>query len=386
VKSKSLCVWSILLLVYLLVACGADSKLPSPMIPSPTTAIEPTPTLEVRGFNQPTGGYTVSFNGTLKGGGSSFPNPVYQRWIPEFNKINPNLRFTYDVSGDIAGMDKFYSGEYEFGSTTVYPSDEALKKYGKEVVTIPTVLGAIVIIYNLPGVAELRLSSETLGDIFTRKITKWSDAKISAENGNISFPDIPINIAVRAESDGSTEVFTNWLAEANEPFRKLGIAGSKPDWSKAGITFAPASQDDGVAKVVRENIGSISYVEAVYASSNNLKYASIKNSAGNYVRVNQPALISAATLAVPNNLKLKLTNAPDPQAYPIAATTWIVIPREIPNKDRAEALLKYLWWVTADQNARQLASNAGYAPFPQLVVIRIQNALRTVTSNGQPII
>jgi phosphate transport system substrate-binding protein len=380
---------SLLLLCLVLTACGGSPTVQLPPAPTPTVANNlPTPTIAVSGFGEPPGTYKITApNVTLKSGGASFPYPAYSRWVTDFNKLNATVKINYDSTGSGAGRKSFFDSEYDFAGTDTYPTDEEVKKFGKEVVSIPTLVGAVAVVYNLPGLNELKLSPETISAIYTGKITKWNDARLSAENNNISLPDLPIRLAVRADSSGTTEVFTDWLIEVSPEFGALGINGSLPVWEKAGLNVAKGSQNDGVAKIVRENIGSFGYVEATYALANNFNYASLKNKAGKYVRINQASLNASANLTtVPDNLKLKVSNSTNPEAYPITSTTWIIIPKEITNKERAEATVKFLWWMVSDPSALRTAQELGFGNLSPPIVNKIHSTLRGVTNAGQPIL
>jgi phosphate transport system substrate-binding protein len=379
----------LLLLSLLLAACGgANPTQPPP--PQPTATPNPslpTPTIAVTGFPEPSGGYKLSANLTLKSGGASFPYSAYLRWIAEFNKLNPNLKISYDSVGSGAGRKGFFEGDYDFAGTDVFPTEEEVKKYGKEIVAIPTLVGSIAIVYNLPGLKELKVSPETLGGIYTGKITKWNDSRILAENNNAPLPDLPIRLAVRADSSGTSDVFSSWLTEVNPEFAALGIAGSLPNWERGGVSVAKGSQNDGVAKIVRENIGSFGYVEGSYAIANNFSYAQIKNAAGKYVGISQSSVSASAVLAtVPDNFNIRVSNSKNPEAYPITSTTWLLVQKDMPNKERAEAALRFIWWSVSDPTALRAAQELTFGNLPANVVSKIQATLKTITAAGQPVL
>jgi phosphate transport system substrate-binding protein len=379
----------VLLLSLLLVACGGSNPTQATLPQTTPTANPniPTPTISVSGFAEPGGGYKVNANVTLKSGGASFPYPAYLRWLSDFTKLNPTIKLNYDSVGSGAGRKGFFEGEYDFAGTDSYPTEDEVKKYGKEIVSIPTLVGSIAIVYNLPGLKELKVSPETLGGIYTGKITKWSDPRILAENNNLPLPDIPIKLAVRGDSSGTSDVFSGWLAEVSPDFGALRIGGGLPEWEKGGISVAKGLQNDGVAKIVRENIGSFGYIEGSYALANNFSYALVKNAAGKYVGINQVSVGASASLSsVPDDLRLKVSNSKNPEAYPITATSWLIFPKDLPNKEKAEVLVRFVWWSVSDPTALRAAQDLGFGNLSPAIVNKIQATLKNITAVGQPLL
>jgi phosphate transport system substrate-binding protein len=335
----------------------------------------------------PPGGYKVSSAATLTGSGASFPNPVYQEWIKLFATANPDVKLTYNSIGSGGGRNNFKNKEVDFAGTDAFPTDKEREDYGAASIAIPTTLGAVVVAYNLPGVTNLKMTPALVGDIFTGKVTKWNDPKIAAENSGVSLPDLAISIAVRQDNSGTTDVFSKWLATVSPDFKALGIAGGLPAWERGGVTVAKAPQNDGVTGLIKQTTGGLGYIEASYAIANNISYAAMKNPAGNYVKADLESIsLAAAGAAVPNDFNINVFNSQDPKAYPTAATTWIWIPKEIADKAKGEALLKFLWWVVTDPAPIEAAKKLGYAPLPPAVVAKVQDSLKTVTSGGQPIL
>lgn len=335
----------------------------------------------------PPGGFKIASNVTLSASGASFPNTVYQQWIKDFAVANPTVKLTYNSVGSGAGRKSFFAGEVDFAGTDAYPTDKEVTDYGKKILAIPTTLGAVVLAYNLKDVKELKLTPEVIGAIYTGKITKWNDAKIAADNAGVKLPDLAIVLAVRQDSSGTSDVFSNWLASVSADYKALGIAGSQPTWEKGGVSVVKGPQNDGVAGLVKQTEGALGYIESSYAQANSISYASVKNPAGNFVQADVAAISAAAAGgAVPENLQLKVTNSSDPKAYPIAATTWIIIPQEIADKTKAEAIVKYLWWITSAAAPIEAGKKLGYAPLTAEVVKKLQASLLTVTSGGQPVL
>ncbi|NWJ48261.1 MAG: phosphate ABC transporter substrate-binding protein PstS [Chloroflexi bacterium] len=335
----------------------------------------------------PPGGYKVTANVTLSGSGATFPDPAYQQWLKDFVAVNPSVKLTYTGVGSGAGRKSFFAGEVDFAGSDGYPTDAEITSYGKPILTIPMTLGAVVLAYNLDGVTTLKLSPDTIGAIYTGKVTKWNDAKIAAENAGVTLPDLAITLAVRQDDSGTSSVFSNWLAEVSPDFKALNAAGSTPKWEAAGLNPVKAPKNDGVTGLIKQTKGTLGYIESSYAQANNIPYALVKNPAGNYVNASVEA-ISAAALggSVPDNLKLKVTQSADPKAYPIASTTWIIIPKEIASKDKADAVLRFLWWATQDSAPIETAKKLGYAPLPTAVQDKVRSTLLTVTSGGAPVL
>ncbi|MEI7557001.1 MAG: phosphate ABC transporter substrate-binding protein PstS [Chloroflexota bacterium] len=335
----------------------------------------------------PPGGYKVTASVTLTGSGATFPDPTYQQWLKDFVAVNPSVKLTYTGVGSGAGRKSFFAGETDFAGSDGYPTDAEIADYKKPILTIPMTLGAVVLAYNLDGVTTLKLSPETIGAIYTGKVTKWNDAKIAAENAGVTLPALDITLAVRQDDSGTSSVFSNWLAEVSPDFKALNAAGSTPKWEAAGLNPVKAPKNDGVTGLIKQTKGTLGYIESSYAQANNIPYALIKNPAGNYVNASVEA-ISAAALggSVPANLKLKVTQSADAKAYPIASTTWIIIPVEIATKDKADALLRFLWWATQDSAPIEAAKKLGYAPLPTAVQDKVRATLLTVTSGGTPVL
>lgn len=419
-KSKKLNARILLLVALALVAslvlaaCGdptATAPVATTAAPAATTAAAPKPTTaagattaaagtttasaatttavatSATGAATPPGGYTVKNTVTISGSGSSFINPPTQEWVKAFVGVNTTVKMSYSSVGSGAGRTSFFNGETDFAGTDAYPTQAEVDKYGKAIVTIPVTLGAVVLAYNLPGVTELKFSNEIIGGIYTGKITKWNDPKITAENAGVTLPDSAITLAVRQDSSGTSDVFSKWLASVSPDFNTLAIAGSQPAWEKGGITVVKGPQNDGVAGLVKQTVGGLGYMEAAYADANKISYASVKNSAGNYVKATLEAISAAgAGGAVPDNLQIKVINSADPKAYPIAATSWIIFPKEIASKDKADALLRYVWWITSDAAPLDISKKLGYAPLPAAVVTKLQATLLTVKSGGTPVL
>jgi phosphate transport system substrate-binding protein len=337
----------------------------------------------------PSNGYKLSANVTLSGSGASFPDKAYQAWIANFATANPSVKLSYKSVGSGAGRKAFFAGEVDFAGSDAYPSKTELDTYAKPVVTIPTLVGGVTVSYNLPGVQSgaLKLSPEILGGLYTGKITKWNDAAIKAENPSLTLPDKNVTFAVRADSSGTSDVFSKYLAEISADYKALGIAGSQPEWGKGGIQVSKGDQNPGVATLIKQNEGMIGYVDYADAVAQKLTFAALKNKAGDYVLPSQDSFaLAEPDGGVPDNLQVKVVNSAAKGAYPIAATSWIILPKDFADKDKGEAVVTFLWWVTHDSKQISAAKELGFAQLPANVIPKVETALKGVTANGAAIL
>ena len=320
------------------------------------------------------GGGTTTSDGTgttsggelsasLNGAGATFPKPLYIEWIGEFQMVNPGVKINYQGIGSGGGIEQFTKMTVDFGASDAPMKDEevaaAETASGAKVLHIPTVFGSVVLAYNLPDLPELKLDSDTLAAIFLGEITNWNDAKIAALNSGATLPDKAIQVVHRSDSSGTTNIFTSYLAEVNQPWADAVGAGKEVQWP-AGVG---GQGNDGVAAVVQQQEGSIGYVELSYAIESNLTMASLKNAAGNFI---VPSLEStsaaAAGAAFPEDLRFSVANSPNADAYPIVGATWILAYDKMADPAKVAALKAFLTWSLTDGTA--VAEDLGYAPLP----------------------
>lgn len=354
---------------------------------SATTSAVATTATSAGAAATPSNAYKVGASVTLSGSGSSYIDKAVQKWIANFASINSSVKLSYKSVGSGAGRKAFFAGEVDFAGTDAYPSKTETDTYGKPIVTIPTTISGVTLSYNLPGVTGLRLSPETLGGLYTGKITRWNDAAIKAENPTAALPDTAITFAVRSDSSGTSDIFSNYLAAVSPDFKALGIAGSQPEWGKGGIQVTKGEQNPGVATAIKQNVGMIGYVDFGDALAQKLVFADLKNQAGQYVTPSPETFSQAEPVGgIPDNLQVKVANSANPKAYPITATSWIILPKDMQDKDKAEALVTFLWWITHDQQQLGAVKELGYAALPASVLTKIEAALKSVTANGQPVL
>jgi phosphate transport system substrate-binding protein len=319
----------------------------------------------------------------LQGSGASFPKPIYEKWVNEYGKINPNIRIDYQSTGSGAGQKAVLAGTVDFGASDAPMSDEDLKSAPGEILHIPTVLGAVVLTYNVPEVRDaLRLSPETIVDIYLGKIKKWNDERIKADNANANLPDKEILPVYRSDASGTSEVFTDYLSKVSPEWKEKVGANVQPSWVTGVGTGAP--RNDGVMGQVKQTPYTIGYVELTFAKANNLPTALIKNKAGEFVEATLDSVSAAAAEAVaqtPDDLRVKITNAEGKAAYPIASYTYILVYKDQKDAAKGKALVDFLWWAIHDGAA--FAKELHYAPLPPEIVKRVETKLNSMTSGGK---
>jgi phosphate transport system substrate-binding protein len=332
------------------------------------------------GGNSPaTTGGTIS----LQGAGASFPKPIYEKWMSEYGKLNKNIRIDYQSVGSGAGQRAILAKTADFGASDDPMKDEDLKKAGSELVHIPTVLGAVVLTYNLKGVNKpLQLTPEVISAIYMGDIKKWNDEKLKADNPDVEFPDAEITPVYRADSSGTTAVFTDYLAKTNTVFKEKITASKQPNWIK-GVGMG-AKGNDGVMGQVKQTPNTIGYVEVAFAKENNLPIALIKNKAGNFVEPTIENISSAAAGAIkdmPEDMRIKITNAEGDKTYPISSFTYILAYKDQKNATKGKALADFLWWAIHDGS--KFAEALHYAPLPKEVVEKVEAKINSLSAAGK---
>ena len=322
---------------------------------------------------------------SLQGAGASFPKPIYEKWMSEYGKLNENIKIDYQSVGSGAGQRAILAKTSDFGASDDPMKDEDLKKAESELLHIPTVLGAVVLTYNLKGIDKpLKLTPEIISDIYMGKITKWNDPKLAIDNEGVKFPDAEILPVYRADSSGTTAVFTDFLAKTNEEFKEKVKASKQPNWVEG--VGAGAKGNDGVMGQVKNTPNAIGYVEVAFAKENQLPVALIKNKSGNFVDPSIENISAAAAGSVkdmPDDMRIKITNAEGDQTYPISSYTYILAYKEQKNAVKGKALVDFLWWAIHDGS--KYAKDLHYAPLPNEVVKKVEAKLNSITTDGKPL-
>jgi phosphate transport system substrate-binding protein len=317
---------------------------------------------------------------SLQGAGATFPNPLYQKWFSEYGKLHPNVRIDYQSIGSGGGIKQLKEQTVDFGASDAPMKDEDLKSAPGEILHIPTVLGAVVITYNLAGVTTaLSFSPEALADIFLGKIKKWNDPKIAADNPGITLPANDITVVHRSDGSGTSAVFTDYLSKVSAEWKEKVGSGTSPSWP-VGLG---GKGNEGVTGQVKQTPNTIGYVELAYAVTNNLPVARIKNASGNFIAPSIDAVTAAASASAgstPDDLRVSITNASGAQAYPISSYTYILVYKNQKDAGKGKALVDFLWWGIHDGEG--FAKELQYAPLPDDIVKRAEAKISSVTANG----
>ncbi len=335
------------------------------------------------GKNNDTSTTSSAGNVNLQGAGATFPRPIYQKWMSEYGKLNPNIRIDYQSVGSGAGQRAILDRTADFGASDDPMKDEDLKKADSDLIHIPTVLGAVVLTYNLEGIEKpLKFSPETVADIYLGKIKKWNDPKIKSDNEGVELPDSDITPVYRSDSSGTTGVFTNYFAKVSPEFKEKITYSKQPNWVQ-GVGIG-GKGNEGVMGQVKKTPNTIGYVEVAYAKENDLPVALIKNKAGNFV---EPSIenISAAADGVidemPDDLRISITNAGGENTYPIASFTYILAYKEQKDATKGKALVDFLWWAIHDGSL--FAKDLHYAPLPDEVIKKVEAKINSITAGGK---
>jgi phosphate transport system substrate-binding protein len=319
----------------------------------------------------------------INGAGATFPYPIYSKWFDEYAKISRGANFNYQSIGSGGGIRQITARTVDFGATDGPMTEEQLKSAPGELFHIPTVVGAVVTTYNLPGNPKLRFTPEILADIFFGKITKWNDARIKDVNAGANLPDQPIVVVHRSDGSGTTYIWVDYLSKVNPEWEQKVGRGTSVKWP-VGLG---GKGNEGVAGQVKNTPGALGYVELAYAIKNNLPAASIRNQAGKFVEPtirSTTAAAAGAAAEMPSDFRVSLTNATGPDAYPIASFTWLLVYREQPDEVKGKAMVNFLWWAAHD--GQKYAADLLYAPLPGPVVKQIEAKLRQVVYQGRPLL
>ena len=323
-------------------------------------------------------------NVRLQGAGATFPNPLYQKWVSEYGKLNPKARIDYQSKGSGFGIQQIQSQTVDFGASDAPMSDEDLKKAaGGELLHIPTVLGAVVVTYNLQGVAQpLRFSPDVLADIFLGKIKRWDDARLRADNPGVNLPNTDITVVHRSDGSGTTAIFTEYLAKVSPEWKQKPGVGKSIDWP-VGIG---GQGNEAVAGQVKNTPNTIGYVELAYAVQTKLPVALIKNKSGNFVEPSLDAVTAAAaeSLAMTDeDLRASITDAAGANSYPISAYTYILVYKDQKDAVKGKVLVDFLWWGLHE--GERFAKDLQYAPLPPQIVEKASAKVNSITSGGKPL-
>ena len=312
---------------------------------------------------------------TLNGAGATFPYPMYSKWFSEYHKLHPDIQINYQSIGSGGGIRQVINGTVDFGASDGPMTDEMLKEAKTKILHLPTVLGADVPAYNIPGVnVELKFTPEALAGIFLGKITKWNDKELTSVNPGVNLPDKDIIVVHRSDGSGTTHIWTDYLSKISPEWQSQVGKGTSVKWP-IGLG---GKGNEGVAGSIRQLQGSIGYVELIYAVQNNIPYGSVKNAAGNFVKASLESVTAAAASSpkMPADFRVSITNAPGKEAYPISSFTWLLIPAQSKDAAKGKILADFLNWMITD--GQKMTAALSYAPLPESVVAKEKEAIKQV--------
>jgi len=312
----------------------------------------------------------------INGAGATFPNPIYSKWFSDYNKVHPEVKINYQSIGSGGGIRQVTEGTVDFGASDGPMSDEALGASKIKIVHIPTVLGAVVPIYNLPGVnQEIKFSQDALAGIYLGKIAMWNDPYIAKENPGVNLPAKPILVVYRSEGSGTTYIFTDYLSKISPEWKSKVGAGNAVKWP-VGIG---QKGSEGVAGMVRQTPDSIGYVELVYAESNHIQFGQVRNKAGKWLKASTAGVTAAAAAeakSMPADYRVSITDAPGADSYPISSFTWLLIPSPAKDSTKGKAIIGFLNWMIDKGEAE--APSLTYAPLPAAVAEKVKKTISTL--------
>jgi phosphate transport system substrate-binding protein len=312
---------------------------------------------------------------TLNGAGATFPNPMYSKWFSEYHNAHPDIQINYQPIGSGGGIRQVLAGTVDFGASDGPMSDEQLSQSKVKILHVPTVLGAVVPAYNVPGVSgEVKFTPEALAGIFLGKITNWNDKAITSTNPEYKFPDQPIVVVHRSDGSGTTYIFTDYLSKISPEWAGSAGKGTSVKWP-VGLG---GKGNEGVAGVVRQMQGAIGYVELIYAVQNKISYGSVKNAAGSFVKASLESVTAAASSmkTMPADFRVSITNAPGKEAYPIASFTWLLIPAQSKDAAKGKIIADFLNWMVDD--GQKMTAALTYAPLPDSVAQKVKAQIKQV--------
>ena len=319
---------------------------------------------------------TLAAQLTINGAGATFPAPIYSRWFAEYNKLHSDVRINYQPLGSGAGIRQISERTVFFGASDGPMTNEQLAAASGRILHLPTVLGAVVPIYNVPGVSqELKFSGPVLANIFLGKITKWNDPALTALNQGVTLPDTDIVVAHRSDGSGTTYIWLDFLSKVSPEFKKRVGVGTSANWP-AGVA---AAKNDGVAAIVKQTPGALGYVELIYALQTKSPSGLVQNASGKFVKASIELVTAAAAAAakqMPADYRVSITNAPGDGVYPVSSFTWMLFYQNPSDKAQSKAMVDFMKWALTD--GQKFAGEMGYAPLPKNVVDMEMKTLATI--------
>ncbi len=297
----------------------------------------------------------------LTGAGATFPGPIYSKWFTEYSAAHPGVEINYQQIGSGGGIRQVTSGLVDFGASDMPMTDDMLSSSKIKLIHIPTVLGAVVPVYNVPGASELRFSGDVIADIYLGKISNWNDPRIAKDNPNVHLPDQKIIVVHRSDGSGTSFIFTDYLSKVSQEWSGGPGKGTSPSWP-VGVG---GKGNEGVAGLVRQMPGAIGYVELIYALQNHITFGEVKNASGNWVKASIAGVTEAAASvkSMPADYRVSITNAPGANSYPISSFTYLLVPVSGTNGENRKILKDMLSWIVKSGEGEVEALS--YAPLPE---------------------
>jgi phosphate transport system substrate-binding protein len=300
----------------------------------------------------------------LTAAGATFPYPIYSKWFSEYSAAHPGVEINYQSIGSGGGIRQVTAGLVDFGASDGPMTDEQLAASKVKLIHLPTVLGAVVPVFNVPGVSDLKFSSDVLADIYLGRIANWNDGRIAKDNPGVHLPDQKIIVVHRSDGSGTSYIFTDYLSKVSKEWADGPGKGTSPSWP-VGVG---GKGNEGVAGLVRQLPGAIGYVELIYALQNKITFGAMKNPAGNWIKASIDGVTEAAASMkqMPADFRVSITNAPGANSYPISSFTWLLVPLKSSDPAKAKVLKDMLSWIV--KSGESEVSSLSYAPLPQAVV------------------
>ena len=319
---------------------------------------------------------TLLAQAQINGAGATFPNPIYSKWFSEYAKIKPGVLINYQSLGSGAGIRQLTNQTVFFGATDGPMTTDQLQAAPGKILHLPTVLGAVVPVYQLAGVsAEIKFTGPLLADIFLGKVVKWNDPAIAKVNPGVKLPDTDITVVHRSDGSGTSYIWVDYLAKVSPEWKKSVGVSTAVKWP-VGLG---GKGNEGVAGLVKQTPGSIGYVELIYAIQNKIAFGAVQNANGEFVKASIPAVTAAAAAAaksMPPDFRVSITNAPGAGVYPISSFTWLLLYENPKDKAQSKAMVEFMKWALTD--GQKMATDLGYAPLPAEVIKLEQAALATI--------
>ena len=316
---------------------------------------------------------TASAQLMINGAGATFPYPIYSKWFDHYAKVDPSVRFNYQSIGSGGGQKQILAQTVDFGASDGPMSDENLAKAPGKLLHIPTVAGADVVAYNVPGNPALRFDADTIAGIFLGQIKKWNDPKITALNPGVTLPDQEIVVVHRSDGSGTTYIWTDYLSKVSPEWKTKVGTNTSVNWP----TGIGGKGNEGVAGQIKQIPGALGYVELIYAVQNKMPYAEVKNSVGEFVKPSLESITAAmATADIPDDFRFSMTNPQGAGVYPIAGATWLLVYQQQKDATKGKKLVEFLKWALTD--GEKMAKDLEYAPLPESVQQRVLRRIEEI--------